>query len=146
MQRPAKPARTIQNARALRRNMSLPEALLWRELRGFPGGLRFRRQHAAGPYVLDFFCARANLAVELDGISHLMGDRAVRDAARDAWLREYRIDTIRIPAAEVLNDAAGVAASLVAYAQERLRCFGKPPPSSLRDATSPSQVDGEDLR
>ena len=52
---------TVPRARRLRQSMSLPEVMLWRELRGRPGGLKFRRQHASGPYILDFFCSDARL-------------------------------------------------------------------------------------
>ena len=123
--------------------MSLPEVLLWRELKG--SDLSFRKQHGAGDYVLDFFCARANLAIEVDGFSHNTGDRPERDANRDAWLKASRIDTVRVPAADVLRDPRSVAESFVAIALARLENFGKTPPSALRAATSPSQVDGEDL-
>ena len=129
--------------------MSLPEVLLWRELRQAPDNLRFRKQHAAGDYVLDFVCARANLAIEVDGWSHDMGDRPARDNVRDAWLSERRIDTVRFPAREVLGDPHRVAEAVVALVCERLQRFGKTPPSALRDATSPSsfdklRIDGED--
>ena len=97
-----------ENARRLRRSMSLPEVLLWRELRKRPAGLQFRRQHPAGPYVLDFFCATANVAIEVDGEAHNRGDRPHRDTARDAWLRGRRIQVIRIPAVEVLKNLEGV--------------------------------------
>jgi very-short-patch-repair endonuclease len=140
--RPSKPARTLERARRLRRTMSLPEVLLWRELKA--NGLHFRKQHRAGAFVLDFFCARANLAVEVDGISHDMGNQPERDIQRDAWLRAHRIDVVRIAASEVLRDPYAVAQSVTELALERLAKFGKAPPSSLRDATSPSQVDGED--
>jgi very-short-patch-repair endonuclease len=125
--------------------MSLPEGLLWQQLRRSPQSLRFRSQHPAGPYVLDFFCARANLAIEVDGISHDMGERRLHDEARDTWLREQRIETVRISAAHVLRDPVSVAEAVVALALSRIESFGKAPPSSLRDATSPSQVDGETL-
>ncbi len=144
MSRPSKPATTIRRAKRLRREMSLPEAMLWRHLRGSPNGQRFRNQHPAGDYVLDFFCARANLAIEIDGIAHDMGDRPQRDEARDAWLREHRIDVVRIPARDVLADPVGVAEGIMGLATDRLTTFGKAPPSGLRPATSPSQVDGED--
>ena len=146
MTRPEKPPRTIRRARKLRREMSLPEVLLWRELRRSPDGFHFRKQHGAGEYVLDFFCARANLAIEVDGISHEMGDRPVRDEVRDVWLRDHRIDTVRYPARDVLKNPNDVAESIMALVRDRLQKFSKTPPSSLRDATSPSQVDGEDLR
>jgi very-short-patch-repair endonuclease len=145
LKRPDKPARTVRRAKRLRREMSLPEVLLWQYLRRSSCGLRFRKQHPAGDYVLDFFCARANLAIEIDGISHDMGNRPLRDEERDAWLAERRIDTLRIPARDVLGDPSAVAESIVALVQDRLARFGKAPPSSLRDATSPSQVDGEDI-
>ena len=143
MLRPDKPARTVRRAKRLRREMSLPEGLLWQHLRESPGGLRFRKQHAAGDFVLDFFCARANLAIEVDGIAHDMGDRPERDIRRDAWLRDHRIEVVRIPARDVLRDPAAVAESIVALASERLGSFGKAPPSGLRPATTPSTCDGE---
>ena len=144
MQRPDKPAPTVKRAKQLRKQMSLPEVLLWRELRGSPEGLRFRKQHPAGAYVLDFFCARANLAIEIDGIGHDMGNRPQIDADRDAWLKQRRIDTVRIAARDVLHDPQEVAQAVVRFTQERLERFGKTPPSALRAATSPMQVIGED--
>ena len=145
MPRPRKPGLTVRRAKAFRRNLTPPEIMLWQHLKGTPDGIRFRKQHAAGDYILDFFCARANLAIEVDGFAHDTGDRPERDAARDAWLLEHRIDTVRIPAAEVFKDAQGIAQSLVTFVEERLRTFGKAPPSALRAATSPSRVDGEDV-
>ena len=144
--RPTKPEPSVKRAKRLRRELSLPEAMLWQVLRGSPNGHRFRKQHPAGPYVLDFFCARANLAVEIDGFAHQTGDRPIRDIGRDAWLAERRIDTLRIPASDVLRDAVEVAGSIIAVVEARLASFGKAPPSALRAATSPSQVDGEDSK
>jgi len=145
MHRPDKPAGTVRRAKTLRRAMSLPEGLLWQHLRGSPNGLRFRNQHPAGGYVIDFFCARANLAIEIDGIAHGMGERPQRDERRDAWMRDHRVDTFRIPASDVLRDPVAVAESIVAHALSRIASFGKTPPSAVPAATSPSQVDGEDL-
>jgi len=49
------PILTLKRARTQRRKMTLPEIILWGELRGAAlNGLRFRRQHAIGPYILDF--------------------------------------------------------------------------------------------
>ena len=62
------PGATIGKARGLRRSLTLPEGLLWRELRKRPEGLKFRRQHPAGPFVLDFVCLQARLAIEVDGV------------------------------------------------------------------------------
>jgi very-short-patch-repair endonuclease len=145
--RPDKPASSIKRARRFRKEMSLPEVLIWRLLKGSPGGYKFRKQHPAGPYILDFFCARANLAIEIDGFAHDTGDRPRRDARRDAWLREHKIDTLRIPANDVLKDADAVAESIIATVEDRMSNFGKTPPSVANaTATSPSQVDGEDAK
>jgi len=59
--RSASSHRTIKRARKLRKAMSLPEAMLWRELRLRPFELKFRRQHATGRFVLDFYCSDARL-------------------------------------------------------------------------------------
>ena len=96
---------TMRNARGLRRKMSLPEVILWHWLRQRPNGLKFRRQHPTGPYLLDFFCSDARLAIEVDGEAHSFGDRPQRDAARDQWLRSRGIKTLRIPATGLLEDA-----------------------------------------
>jgi len=99
------PRKTIDIARHLRRNLSAPEARLWSRLRTrLPGRPVFRRQHAIGPYVLDFYCAKARLAIEIDGISHDMGDRPQRDERRDAWLKEHGVTVTRIPAVDLMND------------------------------------------
>ena len=83
------PRPTIRRAKRLRRTLTPPEARLWVALRQKPDGLKFRRQHPIGRYVLDFYCDAAKLAVELDGAAHEVVDIvdiAVRDRRRDAWL------------------------------------------------------------
>ena len=100
-------------ARAQRKAPSLPEGLLWRELRGKAGGVKVRRQHPVGPYVLDFYCAAAKCGFEIDGSAHDLGDRPGRDASRDEWLAEQGIRTIRIAASEVLADPLAVAEGIV---------------------------------
>ena len=114
--RPSKPARTVRRARELRKDMSLSERMLWRVLKTSPNGLKFRRQHPVGPYVLDFFCARANLAIEIDGFSHDVAGQPQRDSARDEWLIAHHIRTLRIPAIDVLRNAQEAATAVVALA------------------------------
>jgi very-short-patch-repair endonuclease len=110
------PNRTIRRARSLRREMSLPEVLLWRELRKRPAGLKFRRQQAAGPYVADFFCHEAALVLEIDGDSHNRGNQPDRDAERDAYLSRNGFKVLRIPAVDVLSDLDAVLGHIVASA------------------------------
>jgi very-short-patch-repair endonuclease len=115
------PQKIISNARRLRRKLSTPEARLWSRLRQrMPGKPAFRRQHPMGPYVLDFYCAKAHLAIEIDGISHDMGDRAQRDLRRDAWLEKRDVTVMRIAAAELMHDIDEAADAIVRMAAERL--------------------------
>jgi very-short-patch-repair endonuclease len=116
------PTLTFKRARALRREMTLPEVVLWRALRrGAVAELRFRRQHPLGPYVLDFYCAAARLAVEVDGAVHDLPEQAAHDEKRIAWLGEQGIRLLRVPAREVLRDESleGVLATIAAMARER---------------------------
>ncbi|MFN5083279.1 MAG: endonuclease domain-containing protein [Brevundimonas sp.] len=103
------PSLTIERARALRRSLTLPEGLLWSALRGRRlGGLRFRRQHPIGPYILDFFCSDLALAVEVDGWRHDDPDQIRHDRRRDAWLSQKGVHLLRIPARDVLADRGEV--------------------------------------
>jgi len=97
--------RTFERARELRRQMSLPEIVLWQVLwKTRLAGLRFRRQHAIGPYVLDFYCPSARLALEVDGFAHDSVAQARRDERREAWLAQYGVRVLRIRATDVLRD------------------------------------------
>lgn len=124
-------AAQTERARKLRREMTLPEVLLWRELRGKPAGLKLRRQFAVAGYVADFACLDRRLLIEIDGIVHNMGDRPERDQMRDANLIALGWNILSIPAADVLKDVAAAAASIVGYADSfrPLRPCGAPPRS-----------------
>ncbi|HEV2146051.1 MAG TPA: endonuclease domain-containing protein [Longimicrobiaceae bacterium] len=98
-----------QAARRLRRKETPAETILWRALRRNQlDGLHFRRQHALGRFVLDFYCASLRLAVELDGEVHDDVDQAARDHARSAALAAISIRVIRFRNEEVLGDLGSV--------------------------------------
>ena len=105
----------LSQARELRQNMSLPEVLLWNLLRKSPDGVHFRRQERRGDFVLDFFCAKAKVCIEIDGIAHDMGDRPARDTQREAWLRGEGVEVMRIAATEVLRSPENIAEAIVRY-------------------------------
>ena len=115
------PKQTVAMARRLRKSMTPPEARLWLALRGqAQAGLRFRRQHPIGPFILDFYCDRARLAVEVDGEWHALEDQPRRDERRDAWMERRGIFTLRIPATEVRDNIEGVVeAIMIAARRER---------------------------
>ncbi|NMG41946.1 DUF559 domain-containing protein [Chelativorans sp. ZYF759] len=134
------PSRTVQNARRLRRDMSLPELLLWDCLRaGRLEGLRFRRQHAIGAYVLDFYCPAARLAVELDGVHHDFEGQMRHDNRRDDWLRREGIRVLRIAASDILDRHLfeGVLRVIAQMAATGIVPEGYESPRSASDAAPP---------
>lgn len=123
------PKATIARARSLRRRMTPPEARLWVALRRKAvGGLRFRRQHPVGPFVLDFYCEAMKFAVEVDGQTHSLGNARQRDAERDAWLALRGIRTLRLSASLVLEDLDTVIRTIISEAQR-----SAPPPAGEGD-------------
>ena len=101
-------------AKRRRRNMSLPERLLWRRLKGSPLGVKIRHEHPVGDYAIDFYCAQAKTGFEIDGIAHDMGDRPERDEERTAFIAAQGIKIVRVPAKDVLADPDKVAEAMVA--------------------------------
>jgi len=100
-------ARSMASARLLRRQLSLPEMLLWRLLRLTRRELRFRKQHAIGPFVADFYCPAARIVIEIGGATH--DQRQDADAKRDAYMSSLGLAVIRISAADVLADPEAAA-------------------------------------
>lgn len=90
----------------------LPEALLWRELRSRPSGLRFSRRRATGKYMHDFYCPDARLAIELGGTTS--------DQMREEWLARAGIATMRIPAKHILAESARAAREIISRARTLL--------------------------
>ena len=98
--------KTRDAARRLRKELSPPEVLLWARLRGLRDeGPVFRRQHAIGPYVADFYCPAARLVIEVDGAHHTEEERAARDAVRDAYMRRLGYRVMRIPGGDVMRES-----------------------------------------
>ena len=117
--------------------MSPSEIRLWRVLRLRPEGLQFRRQHPFGPYVFDFYCKVAAVAVEVDGLAHDFESTALSDERRDEWARIQGIETVRVSAEDVRSNLEGVLTHIVQ------RCLERTPPP--RSARSPSPANaGED--
>lgn len=95
----------FRNAEALRNQMTEAERVLWEALRERRlDGLKFRRQHPANKFVLDFYCHQAKLAIELDGQYHEDKAQQFYDADRTINLDELGIKVIRFQNEEVLEN------------------------------------------
>ena len=124
------PIKAVKRARALRKEMSLPEVLLWMQLRQRPGGFKFRKQVPQHPYTLDFACLSARLAIEVDGEAHNRGDQPMRDEVRDRVMAARGFRTLRLPAYEVLKNMEGCVAMIVAACANSSPAWGGGPPST----------------
>jgi len=124
------PVLTFKRARKLRRTMSPPEVALWQKLSGGQlNGLRFRRQHPIGPYILDFYCPSARLAVEIDGPHHDHPEQAEHDIARTSWLSGQGVIVLRFAPNDILDDrVASQTLSAILTAAAPSTAFGGPPP------------------
>ena len=77
-----------------------------------PVNQHFAANRAVGPYIADFFCAKAGLVVEVDGLCHTWEEARAHDARRDAYMRGQGLRVLRIPAREVFDDPDGIAERL----------------------------------
>ena len=110
------------------------ERRLWYRLRsGQIDGHRFRRQHPAGPYVLDFYCPELRLAIELDGGQHSFAAGIGRDQCRDAWLATHGVEVLRFWNSDVIENMTGVLEKIAIVASE----------ISARDVTRTARWDAD---
>ena len=97
-----------QHAKDLRKAGSLPEALLWKQLKGKQiNNLDFDRQHVIGNYIVDFFCPKIGLIVEIDDKTHDIKNKY--DTNRDNYLQNLGLTVLHIPAKDVLKNPSAVA-------------------------------------
>lgn len=99
--------------RALRKNFTDAERLIWKYIRNKQlEGLKFFRQYSIGLYVLDFYCPKKRLAVEVDGGQHA-GETNLHDMKRTDFLNKQNIRVIRFWNNEVLSNIEGVVERII---------------------------------
>ena len=104
------------------------EFRLWCELRnGGLDGLKFRRQHPIGSYIVDFFCAEAKLVVEVDGEQHSTPEHVAADGIRTRWLEAQGYKVVRFWTNEVMQELEGVCAAILAASRGE---WSNPPPET----------------
>ena len=95
--------------KALRDSLTPAEAILWKNLqRSQLEGMKFRRQHSIGKYVVDFYCPECKLAIELDGEGHFNSFKAEYDARRTAYLNRHNVQVLRIENRAVFDNLQAV--------------------------------------
>ena len=109
--------------RARRQDQTKAESALWSLLRQRPSGLKFRRQHAVGSFIVDSYCVSANLVVEADGSSH--DGRDEQDQFRDASLESMGLQVLHLSNEQVLNNPDQTILQILS--RERHSCTGGSP-------------------
>ena len=112
---PRSNAKTMRRAANLRKNMTPAEKKLWAYLERSQLGLRFRRQHAIGNFIVDFCCIKKKIIIELDGSQHLDMQEYDEDRTKYLESRGYRV--IRFWNNDVMKDIEGVILAIT-YALE----------------------------
>ena len=87
--------------RNLRKHQTLSESILWEELRNNQMGVKFRRQHSLGIYILDFYCSARKMAIEIDGKDHVDAQNKEKDFLRNKFLESMGITTLRFWSSQV---------------------------------------------
>ena len=109
----------VHLAKMLRKNMTPEEKHLWYDfLRKYP--TRFLRQKVIGNYIVDFYCAKANLVIELDGSQHGLEKESENDQKRTEYLKSLGLNVIRIPNYEIRDNFLYVCRYIDSLVEESL--------------------------
>ena len=111
--------RLLDNARSLRREMTKEERHLWYDfLRGYP--VKFYRQRSIDSFIVDFYCSRAHLAIEVDGSQHYTTGGLEYDRQRSAILRQYGVKVVRFSNSDIDREFGAVCAFIDKIIREEL--------------------------
>ncbi len=101
-------SRLTSTRKTLRNNATKPEQIVWQHLKWKQLGVKFRRQHSIGRYILDFYCVDKKLCIEIDWESHFTEEGEEYDNIRTEYLENLWIHVIRFTNEEVMNNIEGV--------------------------------------
>ena len=117
-----------RNSQELRKNMTLEERILWYQyLRTYP--IQWNRQKVIGPYIVDFYCKRAKLIVELDGSQHYDPQSVSYDQMRTTYLNSLGYTVLRFSNTDVKTNLSGVCQAIDSTIQTLPLGEGGPPRS-----------------
>ena len=134
---------TFQKAEELRKRMTKAELVLWEELRGKRFmGLKFRRQHPIGRFIVDFYCHKHKLIIELDGSIHDLPEVAENDKNREEEIRDLGLNIIRFTNNQVIEKTPIVLNELQIF----IDTIGKNPPPLFHPLGSGKRKEEEDFK
>ena len=110
--KPKSPPNVRQRAKELRKDQTKAEAILWEKLRNRKlSGHKFRRQQPIGPFIVDFYCRKSKLVIELDGGIHQA--QKGYDTARTQWLEDNSFTVLRFLNQEVEENIEAVFSTIL---------------------------------
>jgi very-short-patch-repair endonuclease len=131
--------RLKQFSRALRSNMTDAELRLWQRLRNKQlCGVQFYRQKPLLSFIVDFYCPKAKLVIELDGAQHFEPEHQARDKKRDESLAGMGLKVLRFDDMQVLRETDAVLEVIYAEVMRRLEENSNPPDGTTSHSTRPS--------
>jgi very-short-patch-repair endonuclease len=98
----------LERSRELRREMTPAEKILWQELRGNKLGVHFRRQQVIAGFIVDFYCHKVDLVIEVDGSVHEADEQKEKDTERDKVLSGMGLRVLRFRNEDVIKNLSGV--------------------------------------
>ena len=108
------------HSRILRKTMTDAEQLLWQKLRRKQiGGLQFNRQKPLLNYIVDFYCAKAKLVIELDGSQHFEEEHLQKDKERDMALEKLGLIVLRFDNRQVLLETESIMEEIYRVVEQR---------------------------
>jgi very-short-patch-repair endonuclease len=129
-----------QFSRDLRNHSTYGEVLLWMELRaGQLKGYKFNRQKPLDRYIVDFYCKKLNLIIEVDGESHNSDEARLKDNLRQQVLEKLGLSFLRFDDLDVKNKMERVLQKIVEFTEE----FEKINPSALSNPPAPPYAKGD---
>jgi len=113
----------IKSQKALRQKLRnerpVSEKLLWSQLRNSQFGYKFRRQQGIGKYIVDFYCPKLKLVIEIDGATHETEEEVRLDKIRQNYLESLGLKVLRYHNLEIKEGLGGLVLYLIEYFKER---------------------------
>lgn len=105
--------------RNLRKQEVSSEKILWSRLRNKQQKFRFRRQYGIGKYIVDFYCPKLKLAIEIDGVTHSKDEEIKNDLIREKFLNRFGVEIKRYTNNDVYNYLENVLADIYEFCLEK---------------------------
>jgi len=139
--------KTRARARALRRDLTDAERIIWNEVRAHRlKGAGFRRQTPVGPYIVDFVCHEAKLVIELDGGQHFEPEHLAKDTRRDAFLAGNGFRVLRFNNHADMTNRSGVLETIAAALGRGEALYDGEAPARGQPPSLPSPASGGGIR